>query len=139
MVAYLRLDGEPTLVAQVCESCGARFLDRRNGCAHCGATLFRSESLARRGLVRSYTIVHRSAPGVQTPFVSAVVGLEDGAVVKATLREVEPEMKMLAAAMPVELVTFVAGTDADGVEAVGFGFRPVPPAEGAPEGARRAG
>lgn len=125
VVDYLSLDGEaPVLVAHRCTSCAALYFDRRNACAHCGSDEFEPAALARTGRLRSYTIVHRSAPGVSTPFISAVVALDGGGEVKATLRGIEPDPALLHHLMPVELVTFVAATAADGTEAIGFGFRP---------------
>ena len=43
LVDYLVLDeGDPHLVAQECTNCGARFFDRRNACASCFASEFRT-------------------------------------------------------------------------------------------------
>jgi uncharacterized protein len=125
MVDYLVLDdGAPHLVAHRCDDCGAHYFDRRVACARCGGTRFGREALATRGTVRAYTIVHRSAPGVPAPFVSAVVDLEGGGVIKANLRDVAPDPAGVELGMPVELTTFVVGTDSEGTEAVGFGFAP---------------
>jgi uncharacterized OB-fold protein len=74
--------------------------------------------------VRSFTIVHRAAPGVPTPYVSAIVDLEGGGVVKANVVNVEPVPANVSLGMPVRLTTFVAGTDDDGTEAVAFGYEP---------------
>ena len=41
--------------------------------------------LATTGVVRSFTIIHRAAPGVPVPYVSSVVELDGGGVVKANL------------------------------------------------------
>ena len=46
--------------------------------------------MADTGVVRTFTIVHRAAPGVPTPYVSVVVDLDGGGVVKANLLNVEP-------------------------------------------------
>jgi uncharacterized protein len=125
MVGYLVLDdGPPHLVAHECASCGALFFDRRNACASCGGTTFDSRSLAESGTVRSFTIIHRAAPGVPTPYVSAVVDLDDGGSVKSNIVDVEPSPDNVALGMRVRLTTFVAGTDDDGTEAVAFGFAP---------------
>jgi uncharacterized OB-fold protein len=75
--------------------------------------------------VRAFTIVHRAAPGVPAPFVSAVVDLEGGGVVKANLIGVEPDPDQIKLGMPVRLATFVAGTDDEGTEAVAFGYERV--------------
>jgi len=125
LVSYLALDnGSPHLVANTCDQCGARFLDRRNACARCGATAFTATSLATTGKVTSFTIVQRAAPGVKVPFVSAVVELDDGASVQANIVDTEPDPDHVALGMPVKLTTYVAGTDDNGTEAVAFGFAP---------------
>jgi uncharacterized OB-fold protein len=125
IVDYLVLDdGAPHLRAQVCAGCGASYFDRRNACAKCGQRTFESRPLPSEGTVRSFTIVHRAAPGVPTPYVSAIVDLVGGGVVKANVVNIEPEPENLSFGMPVRLTTFVAGTDDDGTEAVAFGYEP---------------
>lgn len=125
VVDYLVLDdANAHLEANECEACGARYFDRRNGCANCGADRFRRVRLGTEGVVRSFTIIHRAAPGVPTPYVSAVVDLDGGGSVKANVVEVDPDPAKVSLGMPVRLTTFVAGTDDDGTEAVAFGFAP---------------
>ena len=125
IVDYLVLDnGQPHLMVNVCTECGARYFDRRNACAKCGKRDFEAKPLPGEGVVRSFTIVHRAAPGVPTPYVSAIVDLEGGGVVKANVVNVEPKPENISLGMPVKLATFVAGTDDDGTEAVAFGYEP---------------
>lgn len=125
MVDYLALDGgEPHLVAKACANCGAVYLDRRNACARCGKTEFTERALAGTGRLRAFTIVHRAAPGVPTPYVSAVVDIDGGGVVKANLVDVEASPERITLGMPVRMTTYVAGTDDEGTEAVAFGYAP---------------
>jgi uncharacterized OB-fold protein len=122
VVSYLALDdGPPHLVGTRCAGCSATYLGRRNACASCGADTFEAVSLPSRGIVESYTIVHRGAPKATGPFVSALVRLDDGTYVKANLL-VPPEPDAVDIRRPVVLETFVAGTDNEGTEAVAFGF-----------------
>jgi uncharacterized OB-fold protein len=58
---------------------------------------------ARRKLY-AFTIVHRSFPGVTTPFVDAVVDLDDGAHLKGTLLDVEPDPEKIPFDLPVRIV-----------------------------------
>ena len=126
IVDYLVLDdGAPHLVANRCDTCGALYFDRRNACAKCSDRSFSKERLADDGKVRSYTIVHRAAPGVPTPYVSAIVDLSGGGVVKANLLNVEPSPDNVRFGMDVRLTTTVAGVDDEGTEAVQFGYEPV--------------
>jgi uncharacterized OB-fold protein len=125
VVDYLVLDdGEPYLVATACQGCGATYFERHNACGRCFGTIFERRRMANTGTVRSFTIVHRAGPGVAVPFVSAIVELDGGGVVKANIRDVEPEPGELRLGMPVAMTTFVAGADDDGTEAVAFGYSP---------------
>ena len=125
IVDYLVLDdGAPHLVANRCDSCGALYFDRRNACAKCSGRSFSKERLTDDGKVRSFTIVHRAAPGVPTPYVSAIVDLSGGGVVKANLLNVEPSPDNVRFGMDVRLTTTVAGVDDEGTEAVQFGYEP---------------
>jgi uncharacterized OB-fold protein len=125
IVDYLVLDdGAPHLVANRCDSCGALYFDRRNACAKCSGRSFSRQRLADDGTVRSFTIVHRAAPGVPTPYVSAIVDLSGGGVVKTNLLHVEPAPDNLQFGMKVRLTTTVAGVDDDGTEAIQFGYAP---------------
>jgi len=124
VVDYLVLEGEPHLTANRCTSCGAEYFDRRNACAKCGGRSFERVALGTTGTVRSFTIVQRAAPGVPAPYVSAVVDLDGGGVVKANVVNTDASPDKVTLGMPVRLTTWVADRDSKGVEAVAFGFEP---------------
>jgi uncharacterized OB-fold protein len=124
LVEYLVLGDEPHLQANECTSCGARFFDRRNACAACFGTEFRTVPIATSGEVRTFTITHLAAPGIPVPFVSAVVDC-DGTSVRGNLINVEPDPEHVHTGMKVRLALTSLGTDDNGTEAVGFGFEPV--------------
>jgi uncharacterized OB-fold protein len=123
VVDYLVLDPAPHLVAHECTSCGARFFDRRNACASCSALEFKSVDIATSGAVRSFTIVAFAAPGIDVPFVAALVDC-DGTTVAANLINVAPDPEHVTLGLPVQLATYSMGNDTAGVEAIGFGFEP---------------
>ncbi|HTD51242.1 MAG TPA: OB-fold domain-containing protein [Acidimicrobiia bacterium] len=125
IVSYLALDdGPPHLVAWEAVNSGALYFDRRNADARQGGTEFRRRKLANAGKLRSFTIVHRTVPGVPAPYVSALVDLDGGGSVKANLVNVVPDPEHVKLGMSVRMTTFVAGTDDDGTEAVAFAFEP---------------
>jgi uncharacterized OB-fold protein len=124
LVEYLRLGDEPHLVAHQCTSCGARYFDRRNACAHCFATEFVDADVATEGEVRAFTIVSMAAPGIKVPFVSATIDCA-GTSVRANLVNVDPSPEKVSLGMKVRLATYPMGVDGAGTEAVGFGFEPV--------------
>jgi uncharacterized protein len=123
-VGYLRLGDDPHLVAAECSSCGALFFDRRNACANCGGCDFRERRLASTGIVRAFTIVHRASGDVNVPYVSGIVDLDGGGVVKANIVGIDPEPGSVALGMKVRLTTFPVGTDSEGTQAVAFGYQP---------------
>ena len=117
LVDYLVLDdGDPHLIAQECTSCGARFFDRRNACAGCFATGFKTVPVATEGTVRAFTIVTFAAPGIPTPFVASVVDC-DGTQVRANLINVDPDPDHVRDGMKVRLATYPMGTDSEGTAA----------------------
>jgi uncharacterized OB-fold protein len=124
-VDYLDLDhGDPHLVANQCVSCGARYFDRRNACAHCFGTKFTAVAVPTEGEVHSFTIVAVAAPGVKVPFVAAVVDC-GGTSVRANIVNCPADPEHVKLGMKVRLATYPVGTDADGVEAINYGFEPV--------------
>jgi uncharacterized OB-fold protein len=81
--------------------------------------------LERDGRLLSFTIVYRAAANVLTPYVSAVVALDGGGVIKANLHGVEPDADKIELGGRVRLVTFDAGEDDHHTKAIAFGFSPI--------------
>ena len=123
MVDYLVLDDDPHLQANECTACGARFFDRRNACASCGGTSFGKADVPTTGEVRAFTIVSMAAPGVPVPFVASIIDC-DGTNVRGNIVNTPPDPEHVTLGMKVKLTTFPIGTDAEGTEAIGFGFEP---------------
>ncbi len=122
-VEYLRLEPTPHLVANECTSCGARYFDRRNACAACFATDFTPVDIPTEGVVRSFSIITFAAPGVEVPFVAAVIDC-GGTSVRANIINCPPDPEHVRLGMNVRLATTVVGKDSAGVEAVNYGFEP---------------
>jgi uncharacterized protein len=123
-VDYLVLGEAPHLVANECTSCGARYFDRRNACAGCFATEFKKVDVPTDGEVRAFTIVSMAAPGIPVPFVSATIDC-GGTSVRGNVVNTEATPEAVTLGMKVRLTTFPLGEDAQGNEAIAFGFEPV--------------
>lgn len=124
LVDYLVLGEEPHLTANECTSCGARFFDRRNACAACGALDFKTVDVPTEGELTAFTIVAFAAPGVPVPFVASLIDC-GGTSVRANVVNVPADPEHVRLGMKVRLTTFPIGTDGEGVEAIGFGFEPI--------------
>lgn len=122
-VDYLVLGDNPHLVANECTSCSARFFGRRNACANCSGTEFRTVPIATSGELRSFTIVTFAPPGVPVPFIAGIVDC-DGTSVRTNIINVDPTPDKVSLGMKVQLATYSLGKDDNGVEAIAFGYEP---------------
>ncbi len=124
LVDYLRLGSSPCLVANECTDCGARYFDRRNACAQCGGREFTKARVENEARLKAFTIVHRAAPGIPAPYVSAIVETTDGTTVRSNVVDCDPSPEVVQLGMELKLTTYPIGTDDDGTEAVAFGYQP---------------
>ena len=71
--------------------------------------------------------MHRSFPGIDVPYVSAIVDLDGGGTVKGNLIGVEPDPAKIPFGMAVEVVydDALGRKDADGNAYLAYFFRPV--------------
>lgn len=127
-VSFLKTsaDGSPYLEGWRCQACQEVFLEGRRACPRCcSIASLKPEALATTGKLYNYTIVHRSFPGVITPFVSAIVDLDGGGTIKGNLIDIEPDIRCIAFDMPVEVVFRDAGrTDQAGSRYLAYFFVP---------------
>ncbi len=128
VTSFLKIpdEGEPYLEGQRCSECGSIFLGPRTVCANCGARdRLEPTRLSNTGTLYVYSIVHRSFPGIETPYVSAVVDLDGGGTVKGNLIHVDPSPEKIRMGMPVEVVYAIAPRkDAEGNEYLTYYFQP---------------
>ena len=129
VVPYLIIpeDADPYLEGHKCGSCGATFLGERTVCSKCGARDQMSKvTLPNKGSLYVYSIVHRSFPGIEVPYISAVVDLEDGTAIKGNLINVEPDPEKIEFGMPVEVVfdDALGRKDKDGNSYLSYFFKP---------------
>ena len=128
-VPFLRLDadGAPYLEGYRCGECGATYLGERNTCSRCFTRdQMAAVRLSERGHLHTFSIVHRSYPGIAVPYVSAVVDLEGGGTLKGNLMGVEPDPEKIAFDMPVKVVfgDALGRKDAEGNAYISYFFAP---------------
>jgi uncharacterized OB-fold protein len=104
--SFIKVDsaGNPFLEGVRCAACGEVLLETRRGCPKCSALgTLEPVRLSETGRLFSYTIVHRSFPGIETPFVSAIVELDGGGFLKGNLVGVDPSPAALHFDMQVSV------------------------------------
>lgn len=110
----------------LCEDCGETFFPPRPQCPYCLSTAMRLEPSDGAGTVHTYTVVHRSydrAWGDRTPYVNALVALDDGPVVFGNLVDCDPAEVGVDMPVAVGFETFPASEVAVGVRAKGQGLQ----------------
>jgi hypothetical protein len=128
VVPYLKIpeQGDPYLEGQQCRKCGAIFLGARTTCSSCGTRgQLAPKRLSDQGTLYVYSIVHRSFPGIETPYVSAIVDLDGGGTVKGNLVDIDPVPEKIRMGMPVRVIYRKAPRkDAEGNEYLTYYFQP---------------
>jgi len=134
IVPFLKIPdgGSPYLEGSKCSQCGEVYVGQRpttagkQVCAKCGGIETLSTlKLADKGKLYNYTIVHRSFPGAKVPFISVIVGLEGGGMLRGNLIDVEPQPEAIKFDMPVKVVFKDAGQqDKDGNSYLSYFFAP---------------
>jgi len=82
---------EPFLQGLKCRACGEVHVGAFLACPACASRdSLDAVRLEKAGRLYSFSIVHRSYPGVAVPFVSAVVALDGGGHLKGNLVGVAP-------------------------------------------------
>lgn len=98
-------EGHASLRGMRCGACNAVLLGAPRACASCGARgQLQPVQLSQRGRLHTFTVIHRSFPGVKTPFVAGVVELEGGGALKGTLLDVPADPAALRFDMPIDVV-----------------------------------
>ena len=118
---------DPYLEGHKCGACGAVFLGERANCSSCGARdQMGTERLSNKGKLYSYSIVHRSFPGIDVPYISAIVDLDGGGTVKGNLINIDPDPANLDFDMPVEVIfdDALGRKDKDGNSYISYFFQP---------------
>ena len=112
-----------------CTECGAVYVEEaRHTCASCHArNCLETTTLSQTGKLYSFSIVHRSFPGIDVPYISAIVDLDGGGTIKGNIIEVEPEPENLPFNLPLQIVfgDALGRKDKDGNAYCSYFFKPL--------------
>ena len=107
VVSFLKIPdvGEPYLEGLRCTECGAVFTKPQKHCASCfSRDSLQPFKLGNSGKLHTYSIVYRSFPGIEVPFISAYVDLDGGGTISGNLIKVEPTPEAIDFNMPVNVI-----------------------------------
>ena len=128
VVDYLKVpkDGDPYLEGHKCKNCGSIFLGKRNVCSNCfsrdGESGFHCPWLSA-----TMNTSARSFPGIDVPYISAIVDLDGGGTIKGNLIECDPDPEKIKFDMPVEVIfdDALGRKDSDGNSYISYFFKPI--------------
>ena len=130
VVDYLKLpeDGDPYLEGHKCSSCNSIFIGERSVFSSCSSRdTMEAITLGNKGKLYTYSIVFMSFPGIDVPYISAIVDLDDGGTLKGNLIDCDPDPEKIKFDMPVEVVfdDALGRKDAEGNSYISYFFKPV--------------
>lgn len=139
IVDYLKLPsddlGQAYLEALQCTDCGQAYTSSstRRACSRCqghAEEQFRSVRLSNEGEIWVYTIVHQSYPGVETPFVGAIIDVpvegdaKQKVAIRANVVGIDPDPDTVQPGMKVRMRASAARKDREGNDVVLFQYVP---------------
>lgn len=110
----------------LCRSCGHTMLPKGEVCPICGSKDIATKQLPRRGKIISYSVIWNAPRGYEyyTPYIVALIELEDGTRLMSQLTDVEPSQ--VTEGMEVEMVLRkVRVSGESGIIAYAYKFRPL--------------
>lgn len=96
LVPFLRLpEGYPDKPAYLwgvrCKECGAAFLGARQACGKCGSTgPFDEVRFSDHGEIYVFSVVHQTVPGLEVPYIAAIIDLPEGVSVRGNVYGLDP-------------------------------------------------
>lgn len=119
-------DGKPRLNAQKCLNCGALLYPPKKLCPKCRSDRHLQEKpVGPYGTLFTYSVVRIGPPPYtgMTPYAIGYVDLDDGIRVFAQIAA--DDLETLKIGMRVELIIDRLYTDEDGINIIGYKFRPL--------------
>ncbi len=70
----------------VCKQCGAKYLGTRTACGNCASTgPFEETRFSDEGEIYVFAVVYQTVPGLEAPYVAAIIDLKDGVSVRGNV------------------------------------------------------
>jgi len=110
----------------LCSNCGHTMFPKGEVCPICGSKDIVTKQLPRRGKVISYSVIWNAPRGYEyyTPYIVALIELEDGTKLMSQLTDIEPSQ--VTEGMEVEMVLRkVRVSGESGIIAYAYKFRPL--------------
>ena len=130
IIPFLRIpekypDEAAYLWGMQCGACSAKFLGTRIACGKCGETDKLSEiKFGDEGEIYVFSVVHQTVPGLEAPYVGAIIDLDDGVSVRANVYGLDPERPDASwFGKRVKMFTEVTAQDREGNDVVAAKFK----------------
>jgi uncharacterized OB-fold protein len=129
IVPFLRIPDDPNeqphFWGSKCRACGAVFLGERVACGKCGDLgPFEEVRLSDEGEIYVFSVVHQTVPGLEAPYVAAIIDLPEGVSVRANVYGLDPNNPSPQwFGKKVKMYTEKVRTDREGNDVIAAKFR----------------
>ena len=130
IIPFLRLpdnypDEPAYLTGVICKQCGAKYLGTRTACGKCSSTgPFEETRFSDEGEIYVFAVVYQTVPGLDAPYVAAIVDLKDGVSIRANVYGLDPAQPSPDwFGKKVKMFTEKVRVDRDGNDIVAAKFR----------------
>ena len=129
IVPFLRIpedpNDQPYLWGTKCKACSAVFLGERVACGKCGDLgPFAEVRLSDEGEIYVFSVVHQTVPGLEAPYVAAIIDLPEGVSVRGNVYGLDPANPSPEwFGKKVKMYTEKVRTDRDGNDVIAAKFR----------------
>jgi len=110
-----------------CNACGAKFLGERVACGKCGsAEPMKEVKFGADGEIYVYAVVYQATPGLETPYIGAIIDLDDGVSVRGNVYGLDPTKPDPSwFGKRVKMFTEKVATDKEGNDVIAAKFKVV--------------
>ena len=108
-----------------CKGCGAKYLGERTACGNCGSTgPFEEQRYGDQGEIYVFSVVHQTVPGLEAPYVAAIIDLPEGVSVRGNVYGLDPANPSPEwFGKKVKMFTEKVRTDREGNDVIAAKFR----------------
>lgn len=115
--------GEPFLLGGKCSNCEEYSFPKRNVCHECFSTEINEVKLSGKGTIHAAAVVNVPPWGFEGPYAVSYVDLSEGPRLFTQLTTCDE--KKIIPGVDVELVIGKYRKDEDGIDIIGYKFRPI--------------
>jgi len=119
---------EGKLLSVRCLDCGGYILPPNGVCIFCGSSKLKVEAISDKGKIKTFTVIRVAPAGFESPYIVAMVELNDGPWIVGNVVGIDPEMAnmdLIEKEVSVGYKLVSKDNTEKGIEGVALTFKPL--------------